>query len=79
MRAKHTRARRQRWTMIAAAAAVFVFAAHSFASPNFHVASSSSNVSPNPSWNETADTDLGTQSAGAMAMGSVADGGRETD
>ena len=83
VRARHARARRQRWTMIAAAAAVFVLAAHSFASPSFRMSSQS----PAQSAQATpgADDDLVVQTTGAVAMSSDAfadansDGGRETD
>lgn len=76
VRARHARARRQRWTMIAATAAVFVLAAHSFASPNLHMTGS-----PPAQSTPSVDDDLGAQSAGAVAMSSdaFADGGRETD
>lgn len=80
VRARHARVRRQRWTMIAATAAVFVLAAHSFASANLRPTSIPPAAST-PFTSESTEDDLGAQRAGAVAMSrdAFADGGRETD
>ena len=77
VRARHAKARRQRWTMVAATAAVFVLAAHSFLSPNLHMTSTPPTQLPLTS--QSSDDDLGARAGGAVALSSVADGGRETD
>lgn len=80
VRARHARVRRQRVTMIAATAAVFILAAHSFLSPNLHRTSSPPSQST-PGMSQGPEDDLGAQTTGAVAMSSdaFADGGRETD
>ena len=84
VRARHARVLRQRVTMIAATAAVFALAAHSFLSPNLHMTSAPS-TQPTSSLSQVSEDDLGAQATGAVAMSSDAfadaksDGGRETD